>query len=143
MLGFDNFKGAAPNEEECFLSVDTLNRMDWCLDQLEHLQTHRSVSDMAAEKFRRMLNRELSMLSRGSKEGLSISNHITSTYTGRKQLSRELIRTILSLKNNNTSMSSQRRMRLLKMLIQLCGKKTLLGMAKVFSGKTLKKNRII
>ena len=36
-------------------------------------------------------------------------------------------------------MSSQRRMRLLKMLIQLCGKKTLLGMAKVFSGKTLKK----
>ena len=131
-MGFYNFKGAAPNKEECFLSVDTLNSLDWCLDQLEHLQTHRSVSDMAAEKFRRMLNRELSMLSRGSKEGLSISNHITSTYTGRKQLSRELIRTLLSLKNNNTSMSSQRRMRLLKMLIQLCGKKTLLGMTKVF-----------
>jgi len=36
---------------------------------------------MAADKFRRMLNRELSVLSRGSKEGLSISNHITSTYT--------------------------------------------------------------
>ena len=47
---------------------------------------------MAADKFRRMLNRELSVLSRGSKEGLSISNHITSTYTGREVVLMTLVR---------------------------------------------------
>ena len=57
--------------------------MDWCLDQLEHLQTHRSVSDMAADKFKMMLNRELSVLSESSVSGKTISNHITSTYYGR------------------------------------------------------------
>ena len=74
------------------LGEDTLESMDWCLDQLEHLQTHRSVSDMAADKFKMMLNRELSVLSQGSREGKNISNHITSTYYGRK-----LIQTIVSL----------------------------------------------
>ena len=66
------------------LGEDTLESMDWCLDQLEHLQTYRSVSDMAADKFKMMLNRELSVLSQGSREGKNISNHITSTYYGRK-----------------------------------------------------------
>ena len=30
--------------------MDTLEELDWCLDQLETIQTHRSVSDMASSK---------------------------------------------------------------------------------------------
>ena len=32
---------------------DTLEELDWCLDQLETIQTHRSVSDMASSKVNR------------------------------------------------------------------------------------------
>ncbi|KAK7929614.1 hypothetical protein WMY93_006009 [Mugilogobius chulae] len=45
------------------LALDTLEELDWCLDQLETIQTHRSVSEMASNKFKRLLNRELSHLS--------------------------------------------------------------------------------
>ena len=31
---------------------ETLEELDWCLDQLETIQTHRSVSDMASSKVR-------------------------------------------------------------------------------------------
>ena len=31
-------------------AVETLEELDWCLDQLETMQTHRSVSDMASNK---------------------------------------------------------------------------------------------
>ena len=32
------------------LSIETMEELDWCLDQLETIQTHRSVSDMASLK---------------------------------------------------------------------------------------------
>lgn len=32
------------------LALETMEELDWCLDQLETLQTHRSVSDMASNK---------------------------------------------------------------------------------------------
>jgi len=32
------------------LAVDILTDLDWCLDQLEGMQTHRSVSDMTTNK---------------------------------------------------------------------------------------------
>lgn len=32
------------------LALDTLEELDWCLDQLETIQTHRSVSEMASKK---------------------------------------------------------------------------------------------
>lgn len=32
------------------LATDTIEELDWCLDQLETIQTHRSVSDMASLK---------------------------------------------------------------------------------------------
>ena len=32
------------------LAVETMEELDWCLDQLETIQTHRSVSDMASLK---------------------------------------------------------------------------------------------
>ena len=45
------------NEQSMFLDEnyvrragETLEELDWCLDQLETIQTHRSVSDMASSK---------------------------------------------------------------------------------------------
>ena len=61
---------------------NALADLDWCLEQLEKQQTHMSPADMAATKFKTMLNRELSVLSKSSKEGQNISAHITSTYYG-------------------------------------------------------------
>lgn len=34
------------------LAVETLEELDWCLDQLETLQTRHSVSEMASNKVR-------------------------------------------------------------------------------------------
>lgn len=59
------------------LTVDTLEELDWCLDQLEAIQAHRSVGDLATSKFRRMLNKELSHVSE-SKSGSQISGFIRS-----------------------------------------------------------------
>ena len=84
--------------------MDTIDELDWCLDQLETVQTHRSVSDMASLKvgphknyqkiqkyfflilqFKRMLNKELSHLSESSKSGNQISEYISSTFLGNKK----------------------------------------------------------
>lgn len=32
------------------MARETLEELDWCLDQLETIQTHRSVSEMASKK---------------------------------------------------------------------------------------------
>jgi len=32
------------------LAIQTLEEMEWCLEQLEQMQTHRSVADMATNK---------------------------------------------------------------------------------------------
>lgn len=32
------------------MAIETVEELDWCLDQLETIQTHRSVSDMASLK---------------------------------------------------------------------------------------------
>lgn len=34
------------------LAMETMEELDWCLDQLETIQTYRSVSDMASNKVR-------------------------------------------------------------------------------------------
>ena len=54
------------------IAVETLEELDWCLDQLETIQAHRSVGDMATSKFKRMLNKELSHFSE-TKAGSQIS----------------------------------------------------------------------
>uniref|UniRef100_A0A8C3MYU8 Phosphodiesterase n=1 Tax=Geospiza parvula TaxID=87175 RepID=A0A8C3MYU8_GEOPR len=64
------------------LSRETLEELDWCLDQLETLQTRHSVSEMASNKFKRMLNRELSHLSETSRSGNQVSEYISSTFLG-------------------------------------------------------------
>ncbi|XP_077058843.1 3',5'-cyclic-AMP phosphodiesterase 4C isoform X4 [Siphateles boraxobius] len=60
------------------LAVETLEELDWCLDQLETLQTRHSVSEMASNKFKRMLNRELTQLSETSRSGNQVSEFIAS-----------------------------------------------------------------
>uniref|UniRef100_A0A8C9WZR3 Phosphodiesterase n=1 Tax=Sander lucioperca TaxID=283035 RepID=A0A8C9WZR3_SANLU len=62
------------------LAMETMEELDWCLDQLETIQTYRSVSDMASTKFKRMLNRELSHLSEMSRSGNQVSEYISNTF---------------------------------------------------------------
>ncbi|CAB3987038.1 cAMP-specific 3, 5 -cyclic phosphodiesterase 4C-like isoform X3 [Paramuricea clavata] len=53
--GSSNQQGEGHNR----LVTDTLDELDWVLNQLETLETHCSVSEMASNKFKRLLNREL------------------------------------------------------------------------------------
>uniref|UniRef100_H2TT27 Phosphodiesterase n=1 Tax=Takifugu rubripes TaxID=31033 RepID=H2TT27_TAKRU len=62
------------------LAIETLDELDWCLEQLETLKTRHSVSEMASNKFKRMLNRELSQLSETSRSGNQVSEFISSTF---------------------------------------------------------------
>uniref|UniRef100_A0AAV2JQM1 Phosphodiesterase n=1 Tax=Knipowitschia caucasica TaxID=637954 RepID=A0AAV2JQM1_KNICA len=66
------------------LAMETMEELDWCLDQLETIQTYRSVSDMASNKFKRMLNRELSHLSEMSRSGNQVSEYISNTFLDKK-----------------------------------------------------------
>jgi len=77
---------------------ETLEEMDWCLEQLEMIHVHRSITEMASSKFRsacafcgsvncftmyfrKLLNKELSQFAESSgKAGSQISKFITSTY---------------------------------------------------------------
>ncbi|XP_059847391.1 cAMP-specific 3',5'-cyclic phosphodiesterase 4C-like isoform X4 [Hypanus sabinus] len=70
-----------PHEENSHkLAIETLEELDWCLDQLETLHTRHSVSEMASNKFKRMLNRELTQLSEMSRSGNQISEFISNTF---------------------------------------------------------------
>jgi cAMP-specific phosphodiesterase 4 len=62
------------------LATETLDELERCLDQLENIQTHRSVGHMAAHKFRQVLNRELSQYAGMSKSGQRVSAFITQTF---------------------------------------------------------------
>uniref|UniRef100_A0A7N6AZ83 Phosphodiesterase n=1 Tax=Anabas testudineus TaxID=64144 RepID=A0A7N6AZ83_ANATE len=69
-------------EKSCSLqlAIETLDELDWCLEQLETLKTRHSVSEMASNKFKRMLNRELTQLSETSRSGNQVSEFISSTF---------------------------------------------------------------
>uniref|UniRef100_A0A8C3X4R6 Phosphodiesterase n=1 Tax=Catagonus wagneri TaxID=51154 RepID=A0A8C3X4R6_9CETA len=66
------------------LALETLDELDWCLDQLETLQTRHSVGEMASNKFKRMLNRELTHLSETSRSGNQVSEYISQTFLDQK-----------------------------------------------------------
>ncbi|KRX61317.1 putative 3',5'-cyclic phosphodiesterase pde-4 [Trichinella sp. T9] len=72
---------ATSQEDNFQLAADTLVELDWCLEQLETIQTHRSVSEMASSKFRKMLTKELSQFS-DSKSGDQVSRFIFTTFMG-------------------------------------------------------------
>uniref|UniRef100_A0AAG5DWQ8 Phosphodiesterase n=1 Tax=Anopheles atroparvus TaxID=41427 RepID=A0AAG5DWQ8_ANOAO len=67
------------------LTSVTIDELEWSLEQLETVQTHRSVSDMASLKFKRLLNKELSHLSESSKSGNQISEYICTTFLDKQQ----------------------------------------------------------
>ncbi|KAJ8390424.1 hypothetical protein AAFF_G00103590 [Aldrovandia affinis] len=73
---------SCPSAEEAYqkLAMESMEELDWCLDQLEAIQTYRSVSDMASNKFKRMLNRELTHLSEMSRSGNQVSEFISNTF---------------------------------------------------------------
>lgn len=71
---------SSADEHQRRLAVETLEELEWCLDQLETMQTHRSVADMAAIKFKRLLNRELHHFSGTSHAGSEISEYICNTF---------------------------------------------------------------
>ncbi|XP_056598806.1 cAMP-specific 3',5'-cyclic phosphodiesterase 4B isoform X2 [Triplophysa dalaica] len=73
-------KASLSDESYQKLAVETMEELDWCLDQLETIQTYRSVSDMASTKFKRMLNRELTHLSEMSRSGNQVSEFISNTF---------------------------------------------------------------
>ncbi|KAJ8383318.1 hypothetical protein AAFF_G00221780 [Aldrovandia affinis] len=73
-------KQSVPEEPSQKQAMETLEELDWCLDQLETLQTRDSVSEMASNKFKRMLNRELTQLSEASRSGNQVSEFISSTF---------------------------------------------------------------
>ena len=52
ILNFKTFCFVSDENHVVKLSVETLEELDWCLDQLESMQTHRSVADMASSKVR-------------------------------------------------------------------------------------------
>lgn len=78
-------KTSLTEEEQERLATETLDELDWCLEQLETIQAHRSVGDMAFSKFKKMLNKELSHFSSESKSGSQISDYICSTFLDKKQ----------------------------------------------------------
>ncbi|XP_053203195.1 cAMP-specific 3',5'-cyclic phosphodiesterase-like isoform X3 [Panonychus citri] len=75
---------SASDEVNANLALNTLEELDWCLDQLETIQAHRSVGDMATSKFKRMLNKELSHFSE-SKSGSQISEYLLKTYLEKQE----------------------------------------------------------
>jgi len=40
------------DQSSCKMMMETLEELEWCLEQLETIQTHKSVSDMATSKVR-------------------------------------------------------------------------------------------
>nr|QDV59559.1 phosphodiesterase Sm4B [Schistosoma mansoni] len=64
---------------------ETLEELEWCLERLENIQTHRSVSDMASSKFKKMLNKELSQFADAGQSGKQISEYICSTFLDSKE----------------------------------------------------------
>uniref|UniRef100_A0A8D2E0S4 Phosphodiesterase n=1 Tax=Sciurus vulgaris TaxID=55149 RepID=A0A8D2E0S4_SCIVU len=76
--GAAKYEGAEDTGQK--LALETLEELDWCLDQLETLQTRHSVGEMASNKFKRMLNRELTHLSETSRSGNQVSEYISRTF---------------------------------------------------------------
>ena len=64
------------------MAIETLEELDWCLDQLETIQTHRSVSDMATSKVSPKNDISFENDLRGLIIGNSSETHSKVTYFG-------------------------------------------------------------
>ncbi|KAL7058315.1 hypothetical protein AAHC03_017175 [Spirometra sp. Aus1] len=72
--------GPPPAEEFERLSLATQKELEWCLQQLENIQTKRPVSDMASTKFKRLLSQKLGNFGSSDKTRSQISEYISKTF---------------------------------------------------------------
>ncbi|VDK33541.1 unnamed protein product [Taenia asiatica] len=67
-------------EDYDMLAEATRKELEWCLQQLENIQTKRPVSDMATTKFKRLLSQKLGNYSSTDKTRNQISEYISKTF---------------------------------------------------------------
>uniref|UniRef100_A0A3P9IY23 Phosphodiesterase n=1 Tax=Oryzias latipes TaxID=8090 RepID=A0A3P9IY23_ORYLA len=115
------------------LAMETMEELDWCLDQLETIQTYRSVSDMASNKFKRMLNRELSHLSEMSRSGNQVSEYISNTFLD-KQNELELPCPVQKSRERKRRQGQQQQPGV--MMTQISGVKKVSNASSISSGST-------
>ena len=58
------------------LKLETLKEFDWCLKKLETVDSAKSMGTMAQDKFRRILQRELSHMSESNKAGRHVAEWV-------------------------------------------------------------------
>lgn len=63
------------------LAMETMEELDWCLDQLETIQTYRSVSDMASNKVRAPSMTHVFQLWSNLSSNRSFTKQIINSYT--------------------------------------------------------------
>ncbi|XP_019855180.1 PREDICTED: cAMP-specific 3',5'-cyclic phosphodiesterase 4C-like isoform X1 [Amphimedon queenslandica] len=91
-------------EEYQALALTTLDELDWCLHRLETVNSAKSVGNMAQDKFKRLLSRELSHMSERSRSGQFVAEWV-STITGNAQdRSDEIDKALESLSVVDTSL---------------------------------------
>lgn len=66
------------------LTMATLKEFDWCLDQLDTLKASMSISEMASNKFKRLLDRELKDFSETGIGGPEISAWVFDTFVDKQ-----------------------------------------------------------
>lgn len=136
------------------LALETLDELDWCLDQLETLQTRHSVGEMASNKvrraghlrsfapthsaphlcphlplqFKRMLNRELTHLSETSRSGTQVSEYISRTFLGEPRGS--------SLPGQHTEVGRREKRKILLLQTSVCGRRSQSWAPPAARGKT-------
>ncbi|VDN95988.1 unnamed protein product [Rodentolepis nana] len=73
---------SSPDSAETYelLADTTKKELEWCLAQLENIQTKRPVSDMASTKFKRLLSQKLGNYSSSDKAQNQISEYISKTF---------------------------------------------------------------
>ncbi|CAK5081700.1 unnamed protein product [Meloidogyne enterolobii] len=79
---------------------ETLEELDWCLEQLETIQVYRSVTEMASSKFRKLLNRELTHFAESSKSGPQISRFLLNTYMEQEEAQEEVRLNFFKIKSS-------------------------------------------
>ena len=63
--------------------MDGLGDIDWVLEHLNKIKARNSVGEMAQNKFKRMLTRELSQFSETSRSGNQVAEWVCNTYFDR------------------------------------------------------------
>lgn len=73
-----NSSNSSDKDSTQMISIETLEELEWCLSQLETIQTSQSVSKLTNVKFRKILSKELN-LTEGS-QNKQVSDYIFKTF---------------------------------------------------------------